>query len=317
MSQSLLPNLELGELYSKSELAELLNEPNLLTVREGLFTSTNGAQTILFFADLEKKGKEERFRFNDFFNGDIFQWDSQTTQHINSPRIQRIVRGEVVPHLFVRIHQKIKSTTQPFVYAGRLKYESHDVNSTKPVHMYFRSLDYDHNTTNENLLDIYLWKPETSELPTHTIVHRGNKVIDSRKREYKRPNKTERSGILTSRVGQGYYRQQILEKWKRKCPVTGCDLKEILIASHILKWSDASDTERLDPDNGILLSPNVDALFDKHLISFSDDGEIILSNKLNANVLSQLGIPLATRIQVSTGMKPYLAKHRAILYEEN
>ena len=53
-----------------------------------------------------------------------------------------------------------------------------------------------------------------------------------------------------------------------------------MIASHIVPWKDSSDQERRDVNNGILLSPTYDALFDKHLISFDDTGSIIISSKI-------------------------------------
>ncbi len=130
---------------------------------------------------------------------------------------------------------------------------------------------------------------------------------------HKRPNKTERRGLITSRVGQGFYRQQILEKFERKCAVTRSDISEILIASHIVPWKESSDEERLDVENGILLSPNYDALFDKHLISFDDAGNIIISSLLNIDSLNILGIKYNARIDVSDGMRSYLARHRQTL----
>ena len=83
------PNLvlELGSKYSKAELTELLNEPTLSSVREGVFSCKN-SDGYLLFVDLEKADKEKRFHFNDFFEEDFFHWDTQTTQHINSPKIQ-------------------------------------------------------------------------------------------------------------------------------------------------------------------------------------------------------------------------------------
>lgn len=80
------------------------------------------------------------------------------------------------------------------------------------------------------------------------------------------PNETERTGLVTSRVGQGQYRQDLIRKWGGKCAVTGFDKLELLIASHIVPWKDSTNIERLDVENGILLSPNLDALFDQHLM---------------------------------------------------
>ena len=100
--------LTVGEKYSKKDLSILLNQPNISLVREGICHLKN-SNSSLFFVDLEKKGKETRFHFNDFFEGNYFHWDSQTTQHIDTPKIQEIVKGDLIPHLFVRISQKIKS----------------------------------------------------------------------------------------------------------------------------------------------------------------------------------------------------------------
>ena len=100
--------LDLGSKYSKKDLSSLLDQPNLSFVREGIFNCKNSSSS-LFFVDLEKKDKEKKFHFNDFFEGDFFHWDSQTTQHINTPKIQEIVNGDRTPHLMIRITPKIKN----------------------------------------------------------------------------------------------------------------------------------------------------------------------------------------------------------------
>ena len=102
----------------------------------------------------------------------------------------------------------------------------------------------------------------------------------------------------------------IREKWNNRCPVTGCEMLSILISSHILPWSECNDDERLDVENGILLSPDIDSLFDKHLISFTNDGELVLSNRISEDQLKKLGIPTNVKIPISGGMKKYLKKHR-------
>ena len=114
---------------------------------------------------------------------------------------------------------------------------------------------------------------------------------------------------MTSRVGQGFYRQELFRKFSGKCAVTGNDLEEILIASHIVPWRLSSDEERLDPDNGILLSPLYDALFDKHIITFADDGTMEVSEQFTER-LSNLNIDKNLKIDVSEGMKKYLRRHR-------
>jgi hypothetical protein len=307
--------LTLGDFYSKNTLSDLLNEPFLKSVREGIYTSTSTG-SILLFVDLVKTGKEERFHFNDYFQEDYFHWDSQTTQHINSPRIQKIVQGDVEVNLFVRISPRVKSQVQPFTYCGRLNYIDFDANTSKPVHLVFQSIDFDENSNFKNLIEIYNWKPETvggSSNNYFKFIPKG----ETTQREHKKPNYTERKGLVTSRVGQGYYRQEILKKWDGKCSLTGCSLKDILISSHIKGWSECNDSERLDPDNGILLSPNVDSLFDKHLISFNDNGSMILSERISNSELEVLGLKSSMVIDVTEGMKPYLKFHRSRLESKN
>ena len=134
--------------------------------------------------------------------------------------------------------------------------------------------------------------------------------------EPSKPNITERQGLVTSRVGQGYYRGQILTRWEKKCAITGLSITTVLIASHIHPWKDATDEERLDVGNGILLSPNLDALFDKHLISFEDNGKILISKLLSENQKDVLGLDgLSLRI-IYEDMIKYLTKHRKVFYEK-
>ena len=133
--------------------------------------------------------------------------------------------------------------------------------------------------------------------------------------EPSKPNITERQGLVTSRVGQGYYRGQILTRWEKKCAITGLSITTVLIASHIHPWKDATDEERLDVGNGILLSPNLDALFDKHLISFEDNGKILISKLLNENQKDVLGLDGLSLREVYEDMMSYLALHREVFYE--
>lgn len=129
------------------------------------------------------------------------------------------------------------------------------------------------------------------------------------------PNETERKGLVTSRVGQGAYRKSILFRWNFRCAVTNYSKKEILIASHIVAWKDATNEERLDVDNGILFSPTYDALFDQHLISFENNGKIILSDSLQKSNYDLIGVTGKEKIQhLANGNVPYLEKHRENLH---
>jgi 5-methylcytosine-specific restriction enzyme A len=128
------------------------------------------------------------------------------------------------------------------------------------------------------------------------------------------PNETERKGLVTSRVGQGAYRKSILFRWNFKCAVTNYAKPDILIASHIVPWKGASNEERLDVANGILLSPTYDALFDRAFISFENNGKIILSDAFARTAYEQLGVTGKERIQqFSRDNYAYLERHREML----
>lgn len=125
------------------------------------------------------------------------------------------------------------------------------------------------------------------------------------------PNETERKGLVTSRVGQGAYRKRIIHRWEYKCAVTGFDKLKILIASHILPWSEADNNQRLDVHNGILLSPVYDALFDRHLISFENTGKIILSDSIESHAFQRLNVTGNEKIKnLSSHNLQYMEKHR-------
>lgn len=125
------------------------------------------------------------------------------------------------------------------------------------------------------------------------------------------PNETERKGLVNTRVGQGAYRKRIIHRWEYQCAVTGFDKLEVLIASHIVPWSESDNNERLDVNNGLLLSPTYDALFDKHLISFEDSGKIILSDRIETEAYYKIGVSGKENISnLSQYNYDYLDRHR-------
>ena len=302
--------LQLGKEYKRTEIGMVLNEENL--GREGIYYSKEYNITILF-TDLEK-GKDS-IKYNDFFENDYFHWDSQTIQHINTPRIQEIVKKEKDVILFCRIHQKINSKTQPYIYCGKLVYEEYEADTANPVHIIFRSEDYvDDGCEGTEIRNIWNWKSGKKT----TNIDKSKELSERRKKNYKKPNTTERLGLIVSRVGQGYYRREILERWENKCAVKEIGLEKILIASHIVPWKESNNDEKLDVGNGILLSPILDALFDRYLISFSNEGNILISNKIDTNNFKDLGIDKDTKLRrVYDDMIKYIERHRKFFYEKD
>jgi len=84
---------------------------------------------------------------------------------------------------------------------------------------------------------------------------------------------------VKTRVNQNIFRQIVLANYNRKCAITGIDLPDLLVASHIIPWSQ-NEPERLNPENGICLSALYDRAYDKGLIGISEKYQIILSSEL-------------------------------------
>jgi hypothetical protein len=131
------------------------------------------------------------------------------------------------------------------------------------------------------------------------------------------PNGTEAIREAVQRVGQDIFRRTLIDYWGGRCAVTGLELIELLRASHIKPWADCeSDAERLDVFNGLLLAPHLDALFDNGWVTFSDEGELVLSPKLQKHHLALLGLDRAglRRCQLTDGHRHYLAWHRSRVF---
>lgn len=102
-------------------------------------------------------------------------------------------------------------------------------------------------------------------------------------------NTTQKEMLIKARVGQGLFRKNLIEKYG-KCVITGIDDQRLLLASHIKPWRSSNNQERLSPENGLLLSPIYDKLFDIGLITFDNDFKIIISPKLSENNIARIQI---------------------------
>ena len=123
---------------------------------------------------------------------------------------------------------------------------------------------------------------------------------------------TEVERLVRQRVGQARYRDALLTYWGGSCAVTGVAVTEALRASHAKPWAEcADDAERLDAFNGFLLVANLDALFDRFLISFDDAGHLLTSTRLSPSDLSGLGIHSGMRLRwLASEHLHYLQWHR-------
>jgi len=119
----------------------------------------------------------------------------------------------------------------------------------------------------------------------------------------------DRIAVVKTRVNQGVFKDRLLSRYK-SCCLCNISNKDFLIASHIKPWSKSEYDERLDVDNGLLLCPNHDKLFDRGYITFDDNGQIIISEKLDRLNRLFMNITPEMTIELTSGNKKYLTYHR-------
>ncbi|MGF6348998.1 HNH endonuclease [Variovorax sp. W2I14] len=123
--------------------------------------------------------------------------------------------------------------------------------------------------------------------------------------------RTERTDLVKCRIGQGTFRQRVVTYWK-SCSVTGYTDTRVLLASHIKPWRACTNAERLDPFNGLLLTPNLDRAFDGGLVTFSKDGGIVFSVLLTQPY--KLGITPDMKIKLAPKHEAFMGFHREHMF---
>jgi putative restriction endonuclease len=122
---------------------------------------------------------------------------------------------------------------------------------------------------------------------------------------------TEAESAQKVRIGQDRFRSALMSYWNQSCPLTGIAEPALLRASHIIPWADCeSDKERLNVHNGLLLSALWDAAFDRGLVTFSDQGEVIASPRLSDAARRTLKIDQAPPLELVDEQRSRLDWHR-------
>lgn len=116
--------------------------------------------------------------------------------------------------------------------------------------------------------------------------------------------------LVRARAGQGRFRDEVLAR-EPACRVTGITQSHCLVASHIKPWAMCDDGEHLDGANGLMLAPHIDHLFDTGLISFEDNGDLVLAPLLDREILQAWHIDADANVaSFSPDQARYLAYHR-------
>ncbi|MFM7459401.1 MAG: HNH endonuclease [Burkholderiales bacterium] len=143
----------------------------------------------------------------------------------------------------------------------------------------------------------------TGEALTHDLAEvQADLTLDS----------TTKERLILARLGQGKFRSALVSE-SPHCFVTGYPVERLLVASHIVPWKSATNQERLDPLNGLLLVPQLDKAFDQGFITFDENGRIRLSSKLAKP--ATLGISPRMKLLNHANRQHYLKRHRDTVFK--
>lgn len=161
------------------------------------------------------------------------------------------------------------------------------------------------------LLDMVRDQPSDGATPALGLVEWEEYELQCVSSDARLPE-TDRLAIVTARRGQGLFKQNVM-RIERCCRITRVDRMEHLRASHCKPWRDSTNEERVDGENGLLLTPNADHLFDRGFITFEDNGRVLVSPVAHSQSLQRMGLDVAGSMNVGSftdAQQRYLEFHR-------
>jgi len=240
--------LQIGQEYDRPYLAALWGYQSFQAISKGVVTPS-GTDIIILFVTRSKQITLQQY--NDFIDGDLLFWEGED-KHGSDQRIINARNRKDKIYLFYR-----ETHHTPFVFFERIHLTDSQQNVSKPSEFIFRISSLPR--VPDAFVDINLHANDMAGIA-----------------------ETEKRALIKSRIGQGEFREDLVKLWG-SCSLTGLTNISLLKASHIKPWRDSTNSERLDPYNGLLLTPNYDLLFDWGLIAFRENGKIIISDRLSRN----------------------------------
>lgn len=189
-------------------------------------------------------------------------------------------------------------------YRNRCFKIPYDVDEFKYVMDYF--LRYDENWLNREIETVI----DTAEQEDVLKAQLDNSVDDIDKEiETKQLQGEEREALIKVRVNQSAFRKLLMRRYTHCC-LCDVDDESLLVASHIKTWAKSNHAEKVDVNNGLLLCPNHDKLFDRGYISFDNGGHIVISDELSENSAISMNIKNDMQIELSNDNIKYMEYHR-------
>lgn len=168
-------------------------------------------------------------------------------------------------------------------------------NGSENINYFKLFMDYEYKTVNH---------PQIIKKAVHDI--ENNQKIEE----------LTRKQLVNSRIGQGKFRDGVLKQISA-CPITNVNDERLLIASHIKPWVTSDNQEKLDPYNGIMLTPTYDKLFNDGYITFSNEGIVMLSPYISPFNMAKMQLSNGKKYQIHPeGREKYLQYHRENIYKK-
>jgi hypothetical protein len=271
--------LQLGQRYSRRELAALWRYRSWQAIARGVVTPRGQPLIVLFVTRMKQRSLPQ---YDDHIEGDLLFWEGEDEHRTDERIANAAAHGDSIYVFFREIHHA------HFEFKGVASLLRWIRRGDKPSEFVFQ-LEHSQSAADD---------------------------LERLQSQFATLAETERTAVIQARLGQGRFRQMLAELWGA-CAVTGVALREVLRASHIKPWRVSTNAERLDPYNGLLLLPNYDALFDRGLITFADDGALLRSKALTDTDAEQLGIAATACLRmVHDRHRPYLRYHRAAVFAD-
>jgi putative restriction endonuclease len=276
-------NLQIGLKYTRPELANIWGYDGHNGFSLGVFTPKGRNLIILFVTRIKQKSLTQ---YQDSVTGGMLFWQDEKTGRSNQRIVGAANNGDEI-HLFYReIHHT------PFEYMGHV-----------------------------SLLRPPTLQPDGSSIFVFRILNDQSEFddIERFKGQLGGLIETEREQVINSRLGQGRFRELLIARWKGKCALTGVDHPTLLTASHIKPWRISTNSERLNPSNGLLLIPQYGRLFDRGLVTVDRrDGTIRISKAFPEAYWSRSGIsPEARLMSICVETQEFLDFHQSHVFVGN
>jgi hypothetical protein len=282
--------LLIGRTYDRKVLAQLWSLKGFQAIGRGVFTPT-GANRIFLFVTRKREGWMTPY--DNFLDHDLLFWEGEKG-HGNDARIVDASRNGEEIHLFYREHR-----LTPFSYYGKIVMIRCNRFGDRPSEFVFRVVAITPTDDPEEPSSVVEEAADYAVL-TEAAMNSIDRVVSSKSRG----------------IAQRLFRGNLLRLWQGACAVTNVQEARVLRSSHIKPWTRSDVREKIDHFNGLLLVPNLDALFNEGLITFRDNGRIMISPDWRADDKRRMCVTHDLGLRtVHPQSRPYLEFHRVVLFK--